>query len=273
MMKWKYYNHAAIPTTAPHEEVDIKPIKNGEIWKLDGHTSLLARWTTDFDCGYETNWYYCIKEAPYDFDELPKSSKKHIKQALRKVNVAIIDPVPYAKEIYRVYEEAVVGYKNFVDTTTEESFVAAIKNDKRTYWGAFDVESNTLVAYMIVTENDIYAETNTAKYSKKYLKLQASAALHHAILKYYLSDRAFKYIDAGERNINHATNTQEYKIHNFAYKKAYCHLHVSYNPKIKWAVKLIYPFRGILTMLDGNRFVHLINGVMKMEEICREDCK
>ena len=32
MKKWKYYNHAAIPTTAPHEEVDLSPINNGSIW-------------------------------------------------------------------------------------------------------------------------------------------------------------------------------------------------------------------------------------------------
>ena len=271
-MKWKYYNHAAIPTTAPHEDVEIEPIENGEIWQLDGHKPLLARWTSDFDCGYKTNWWYCIKERPYNPDGLSKSSRKHIKQALRKVNVSIINPIQYAKEIYRVYEEAVIGYENFIDTTTEENFVDAINDDKRTYWGAFEVETKTLVAYMIVTEKEIYVETNTAKFSKKYLKLQASTAMYNEILEYYLNERGFKYINSGERNINHETNTQEYKIHNFAYKKAYCHLHVFYNPKIKWVVKLIYPFRSILTVLDGIYFIHLINGVMKMEEICRDDC-
>ena len=45
---WKYYNHAAIPTTPPHIEPDLTPIKDGTIWKIDG-SPLLARWTTDFD--------------------------------------------------------------------------------------------------------------------------------------------------------------------------------------------------------------------------------
>ena len=53
---WKYYNHAAIPTTAPHEPVNMEPIKYGEIWKIKG--ALLARWTSDWDCGYETEWWY-----------------------------------------------------------------------------------------------------------------------------------------------------------------------------------------------------------------------
>ena len=33
---WKYYNHAAIPTTAPHEIPNISPITDGSIWKSGG---------------------------------------------------------------------------------------------------------------------------------------------------------------------------------------------------------------------------------------------
>lgn len=33
---WKYYNHAAIPTTAPHEEPNMIPINDGSIWKIGG---------------------------------------------------------------------------------------------------------------------------------------------------------------------------------------------------------------------------------------------
>lgn len=33
---WKYYNHAAIPTVAPHEPVNIQPVKNGTIWRMGG---------------------------------------------------------------------------------------------------------------------------------------------------------------------------------------------------------------------------------------------
>lgn len=33
---WKYYNHAAIPTTAPHEKPNMEPIDNGYIWKIGG---------------------------------------------------------------------------------------------------------------------------------------------------------------------------------------------------------------------------------------------
>ena len=31
---WKYYNHAMIPTTAPHKEVDTTPVKDGSIFEI-----------------------------------------------------------------------------------------------------------------------------------------------------------------------------------------------------------------------------------------------
>lgn len=34
---WKYYNHAAYPSTWPHEDVDLTPIKDKSIWKMGGY--------------------------------------------------------------------------------------------------------------------------------------------------------------------------------------------------------------------------------------------
>ena len=33
---WRYYNHAAIPTWAPHESVDISVIRDKSIWRIGG---------------------------------------------------------------------------------------------------------------------------------------------------------------------------------------------------------------------------------------------
>lgn len=35
-MEWRYYNHAMLPTTAPHQEVDIGAVEDGSVWKLAG---------------------------------------------------------------------------------------------------------------------------------------------------------------------------------------------------------------------------------------------
>ena len=33
---WKYYNHAVVPTCAPHEMPDLAPVRDGRIWSLGG---------------------------------------------------------------------------------------------------------------------------------------------------------------------------------------------------------------------------------------------
>ena len=58
---WRYYNHALIPTCAPHEAADVS------LWAAHGGgTTFFARWTSDFDCGYETGWWYEVKDTPVD---------------------------------------------------------------------------------------------------------------------------------------------------------------------------------------------------------------
>lgn len=40
---WKYYNHAAIPTMAPHEEPDLQPLRDKSIWKIgEGEITIIG---------------------------------------------------------------------------------------------------------------------------------------------------------------------------------------------------------------------------------------
>jgi len=40
---WKYYNHAAIPTTAPHDEPSMIPVSDGSIWEIGGGYSVISK--------------------------------------------------------------------------------------------------------------------------------------------------------------------------------------------------------------------------------------
>lgn len=35
---WRYYNHAAVPTTSPDVKANLAPIHDGSIWKIGGGT-------------------------------------------------------------------------------------------------------------------------------------------------------------------------------------------------------------------------------------------
>ena len=77
----------------------------------------------------------------------------------------------------------------------------------------------------------------------------------------------------GARSIHHETNFQDYLEKYFGFRRAYCVLHLAYPPKIRWAVRAAYPFRGLLAKLDGIGVVHQLNGVLKMEEIVKGEQK
>lgn len=265
---WRYYNHAAIPTTAPHEDPDLTPIEDKSIWQLDGDP-LLARWTTDFDLDYETNWWYIIKRAPFLPETLDPKVRKHIRQAFKKVEVKQIEMPSYAEALSVVYNKACKGYKDFFGgLVVPDNFKN--RNPEECCFAAFSTETGDLIGYMICIERQGYTETITAKYDPEYLKLRVSDAIHYVVLDYYLNKRKVSYVSSGARTVNHETNAQTYKITTFGFEKAYCNLHVAYNPKIKWIIKLLYPFRKLLRMFDRFGFVHKINAILMMEQLVRE---
>ncbi len=266
---WMYYNHAAIPTVAPHENPDLSPVEDGTIWKINGGLPLLARWTTDFDCGYETNWWYLIKEAPVNMEELPAKERKSIRQALKKSYVRKINPTEYTEDLYRVYVAAVSKYENATFVQTKDDF-AEVPGDGIEYWAAFDMEADRLIGYMVVQSFDVYAQIQTTKLDPDFLKLRVSDAMYCTVLEHYLNECKKRYVSSGARNINHKTGTEEYKIRRFGYRKAYCHLHIAYNPKIKPLIKMLYPFRKILAKIDRITLIHKVNAVLLMEELIRE---
>lgn len=263
---WKYYNHAVIPETAPHENVDTRPLKNGLVWNRKG--VLFARWTTDFDCGYETDWWYCIKKSPYIYDDLSRKSRKHIRQSLKKCTVRKLDLSTEKEDVWNVFKSAVDSYEGNLISASKTSFLMSLKKSKEEWWGAFN-DDKKLVGWMSCRVHENWVDTVSAKFDPEYIKLGASAALYHTILTEYLNVRGKKYISGGERSINHQTNTQQYKIEKINYEKVYCKLNIEYNPKIKWLIKMIYPFKRFLKCLDNIRLIHQLNALLKMESIVR----
>lgn len=97
---WRYYNHAAVPMCAPHENPDLTSIKDGSIykWRVSGGP-LLARWTSDWDCGHKTNWWYVIKDTPFDISTLKSKRRYEISKGNRNYEVKTIAPATMIKDI------------------------------------------------------------------------------------------------------------------------------------------------------------------------------
>lgn len=266
---WDFYKKAWIPTCAPHETPDTAPIFDQKIWGEEYGSALFARWTTDFDCGYDTGWYYIIKEAPFDIQDLEAKSRKHIRQALKKTYVKKVDPREYAEQLYAVDLAVCKTYENYKMYRTLEE-LQNCTDEQIDYWAAFSAEDDRLVGFMKCRRMGAYVETLVGKYAPQDLNLRASDALHYSILEYYLNEKGYRYVCSGSKNISHKTNAQEYKIKSFGFRKAYCILHIHYRPGMKAVVNVLYVLRKLLGQFDNIGLIHKINGVLTMEEISRK---
>lgn len=275
MMNWRYYNHAAVPTTAPHENPDVNPIENGSIWALKEGTPLLARWTTDFDCGYETNWWYVIKDTPYDISALKAKRRYEINKGIKNFDIKAINPANYAEELCNVQIAAYSAYpEKYRPSVNRTEFISSVLHwDSFVCIGAFDRETGVLCGYSLLSkERETYVDFKVMRTNPECEKNGINAALVEGILRYFdtfLTNGG--YICDGARSINHETAFQDYLEKYFGFRKAYCKLHIAYNPKLKWAIRLIYPIRRLLMKMDGIGVLHSINAVLRMEEICRSE--
>lgn len=268
---WKYYNHAIIPTTAPHEEPNMIPINDGSIWRIGG-TPLLTRWTTEFDCGYETNWWYVIKDTPFDINALKAKRRYEINKGNKNFYVREINPSEWVENIYEVAVAAYATYpKSYRPNVSHEHFVSDIKawNFYKVY-GAFSINDGLLCGYACLKKHKTYIDFCMMKAVPSHENLGLNAAMvNHILVDHanFLNDGG--YICDGARSINHETAFQDYLEKYFGFRKAFCRLHITYNPKYELVIKTLYPIRKILLAGDKIGLIHQINSVLHMEEIAR----
>ena len=278
---WKYYNHAAIPATAPHEEPDLTPIRDGSIWNIEGKKPLLARYTTNWDCGYDTGWWYVIKDTPFDISSLKTKRRYEITKAMRFFDVKEIDnPTDYAEALAYVQEQAFSAYplkyrpkfNKIAFIKSLDGWCKKIKDGSLKVFAAFYKETSELVGFNYIIVNKKYLNFAVQKTNPDFEKFNVNAALVNCVLDAFkdkLSDGC--YICDGARSINHETHFQDYLEKYFGFRKAYCNLNLAYPPLGKFMVTLLFPFRYFIEKLGSKiELFHQISAILKMEEIVRK---
>jgi len=279
MQGWHYYKHALLPDMSPDSEVDTSFIESGKAWSCVEGKVILARWTSEFDCGYETDWWYVIKDEQFDISTVNSNTRYKINKGKRLFEVRKISPESYKEELYRIQTIAYNEYpEKYRPTVVRENFFKTVdtswSNEETEVYGAFYKETGIMAGYVLFTRSNNCFHLVSQKVCPEYEKYQINAALVGAALddKSELLAKGF-YICDGERNIQHETAFQDYLERYFGFRKAYCKLNIVYNPKYKAIVELIYPFRKLLRRFDGIGIIHKINGVLTMEEIVRKQKK
>ena len=110
----------------------------------------------------------------------------------------------------------------------------------------------TYAGYLIFVA-EVASTCNECLLNHYLLSQEENGDKRNYILNHYLEKENIRFVSSGSRSINHTTQTQDYKERTFGYRKAYCKLHIEYNPKIKWIINGAYPFRNLLKHFDGIR--------------------
>lgn len=269
---WQYYNHAAIPACAPHEQPDLLPIKNKTIWKIKGYP-LLARWTTDFDCGYVTNWWYMIKDTPFDISGLKAKRRYEIRKGTKNFIVREIKIEKYKEELFYITVAAYEGWaEKYRPKIDRNSFIKEMEAWKGYHvFGAFERENEKLCGYAVLERKGRCINFLMLRTEPKDEKKAINAAIVYRIMREYEKEieKDGVYICDGERSISHETAFQDYLEKYFGFRKAYCIVHRRYRRIIKIAVGVLYPYREYFKGKDNLAFIHKINSILKMEEIIK----
>ena len=269
---WKYYNHSLIPSTAPHEMVNMQPIKDGSIWKkcVWGGWPILARWTTEFDCREKTQFWYTIIDTPFDISELKSDYRRRIRIGLKNFKCKIISSKEYAQDMAEITLKDWATYPaKYRPHTRKIDLIKMYCNLKETVWGAFDI-NNQLSAFQVIEDNGSYYSMGQGKSNPETQKLQVNAALIASYLDFYAQDISNgKYISNGTRNIFHETNFNEDLCKKYGFRKAFCKLNVVYRFPFNIMVYCLYPCRKLIK--NNNRIGSLIHSILLMEEIRRND--
>ncbi|WP_044976738.1 hypothetical protein [Ruminococcus sp. HUN007] len=272
--EWKYYNHAALPTTPPHVLPDLSAVKDKSVFNyrfFNGKTAFLARWTEDWDCGKETEWWYIIKDSPFDITKLKAKRRYEINKGLRNFDVKIINPSEYRDEIYLVTEEAYSAWpEKYRPKVCKENINKSIESWKKSIlFGGFEKETGALASYAVLTEYDSYVEFSVLRAIPRTERNGINAAMVAGILEYF-NDKLEQgiYINDGSRSIFHETAFQDYLEKYFEFRKSYCKLKIAYKGSMGIIIKFLYPFREKIkkeTAIGSKIFA-----LLKMEEIRRK---
>ena len=264
---WRVYNGAIIPLTPPHIKITESVKKIRLMVKNSG--VYFARWTSDFDCEYETEFWYLIKDSFLGIEEYSSSTRKSIRRGLKNVDVKIISKKKLLKDGYDVYNKAFERYDTHLLIKSEEEFKHELLNLDYNwdFWGVFSKEGKLIGFSQNMIESGC-CNFSTTKFHPDYLRLRISDVLFYMMTDYYLNNLKLKYVTGGTRSMSHDTNIQKEYVRKFKYRKAYCKLNIVYSPLIKILLKVIYPLKGVFFIFNTS-FTSKVQTLIEHEKIRR----
>lgn len=246
---------------APHCEESVSV---DEVRQMLSHGGLLVRNTYQFDCQEETAFWYVIKDSFGGLEELSHKTRQKVRKAMSAIDYQIVDKEIVKREGYSIYKDSLKSFHDDGSALKEDAFNALLEANTTECWACFDKATNMMVGFSLNSINDDTSSYELTAILPKYRKNGSYIyyGLTYVKNEHYLGNLKLRYVSDGSRSITEHSGIQEWLIENFNFRKAYCHLDIFYKPWIGFAVKMLYPFRKMIT----NRRV---KAVLNMEAMRR----
>ncbi len=265
-INWYPYHGIVLPKTPPHQEIVLSQKEQRELLKKS--QAYLLRWTSDWD-GNESEFWYILKDDFNGMNELSGNTRNQIRKGQKYCIVKKVTHQEIADKGYESYKCAFDSYNTHLKPMSKKVFYDnTMKSNNYDFFAVYKKEGGKMIAYSSNTINGDVCSYTTIKIHPAYLKLYPGYALFYEMNKYYLDDKGFRYIHDGARSISHDTNIHTFLLQKFKFRKAYCQLNIAYRKDIAIIVKVLYPFKTIISKLNFS-MSNRIGVLLKQEEIRR----
>ena len=259
MNEFYLYRHAWI--SAPHFDCQLTDNQCDELLK---HGGWMVRNTYDFDQKEESNFWYIIKDSFGGMEELSRKDRKFVTKALKSLDYRIIDKELIENKGYDIVKKVYDSYVVKDRKMNKIKFKEILNSwDKQNYefWGIFDKEDGRLIGFSSVRIFDLVRFYDTVFILPEYRNnYHAYYGLCYKRNEFYLGERQFKYVTDGSRSITEHSNVQPFLQQKFKFRKAYCKLKIRYKWWFGLVVKMLYPFRNIISNPS-------VKAVLRMHEL------
>lgn len=261
LVTWRLYKSTWIFLEESKEEL----LSSEEANALLKERGLMVRNTYDFDTKEETSFWFIVKDCLENISELPFSTRRNIRRALRFYNIRKINVNEFSEKALPIINSAQKSYKVKSKVTSKKEFDKEIeqykKDDNKEFWIVERKSDNEAVAIAINTIKEDSCEYDTMRCKAEALKDRTYPyyGLIYIMNNHYLGERKLRYVNDGSRTLTEHSSIQDFLIHNFKFRKAYCKLKIYYKWWLSVVIKVLFPFRNIIPIRN-------IKGILKMEE-------
>lgn len=226
----------------------------------------MVRNVFDFDCKEKTSFWYVIKDSFGGMEELSSKKRNQVRKSFKMCDIRMVSRDEMIALGYEVHASAAENYKVKAVIPSREEYVKRFSSDNlkgHDYWAAFDKGTGKMIAFAINCVMPAYCNYETMKAIPQYQRTHYPYyGLLYEMNRYYLEEKGLKFVNDGARSITNHSNVQPFLMDTFNFRKAYCHIRLTYKWWFGLVVKVLYPLRKLIKITK-------VQAILNMEAMAR----